>query len=82
MEALVLALQIATYADAKDWLLVSLLGVVAALCLAAWRGILGRIKTLSDRLDGKIREDQEGYQRLARCEERLADLMGRRGSVR
>jgi glucose-6-phosphate-specific signal transduction histidine kinase len=76
--ALWIALQIASFGEAKDWLVLALVGLVGTLLGAAWGDIRGQIRAINGRLDAKIEEDKTGYERLTRCEERLDALRGGR----
>jgi hypothetical protein len=73
-----LLFQIETFASAKDWVVLALIGLVGALVGGAWADLKGKIRTLEVRLEAKIEEDKVGYERLTRCEERLDALRLRR----
>jgi hypothetical protein len=72
------AFQIGSFGEAKDWLVLALVGLVGTLLGAAWGDIRGQIRAINGRLDAKIEEDKTGYERLTRCEERLDALRGGR----
>lgn len=79
LAALWIALQISSFGEAKDWLVLALVGLVGTLLGAAWGDVRGQIRAVNNRLDAKIEEDKSGYERLTRCEERLdAALRGGR----
>lgn len=65
--------QVASFDAAKDYVLLALVGVVASLLGAAWADLRGKIQGVESRLDEKIEQDRTGYERLTRCEERLAE---------
>lgn len=75
---ILLLFQIETYAEAKDWIVLALIGLVSGLLGGAWADLRGKIKGLEDRLSAKVKADEAGYERLTRCEERLDALRNRR----
>lgn len=74
-----LLFQIASFDQAKDWIVLALVALVGTLLGAAWADLRAKIRAVESRLDAKIDEDRQGYERLTRCEERLDALRsGRR----
>lgn len=65
--------QVASFDAAKDYVLLALVGVVATLLGAAWADLRGKIRAVESCLNEKIEQDKTGYERLTRCEERLAE---------
>jgi hypothetical protein len=55
-----LALQIASFGEAKDWLVLALVGLVGTLLGAAWGDLRGQILALNTRLDARIAEGKLG----------------------
>lgn len=63
-----LLFQLQDFGAAKDWVLITLVGLVGALIGGAWLDVRAKIAVLDAKLEAKINQDAIGYQRLARVE--------------